>query len=594
MHRWINFFFIICLALGGAAFQPAVLPHPVLAAADLTVGSAPCQYATITEAMAAAHTGDRLLIEGGVTFAGELYVNKSLTLQGGYPGCGSGSSERTTIDGGGTNRAMYIYGNLNVTLENLNIVNGYTTGSGAGIYVNANTRLTGVNLDIAHNTSNAQGGGLRLLGGTVVLTNTNIHDNTAANGAGVYAEFSNGYAPTLELRESSTIYNNTASDYGGGIYMYGGGIDTSDNGIIKLQNQVEVYANAASDGGGGIYAYDSDIELQNQVEVHHNTASGSDPTSSGGGGFYLDASRLQADRSSIHHNTATSSGGGAYANGGSAIDLRQTFVESNQARFGGGLYAVESPVSLNNTVLAYNNATSASGADGLHLFTGASLSGAHNTFARNSAGGAEDGIAIGLSGATLALSNSIIWGHATSIDNATQTVTCSDIQGGYAGSGNLDLDPLFVNPGSRDFHLAPTSPAINACTTGLDADLDGRARPVGSGYDMGAFEFDALPPSFTSTPLTQVNIGQLYTYPIAAQDDDGGPLAITTTSLPAWLTLVDHGDGTATLSGTPTVAHLGDNAVTLRVTDDTNLYAIQSFVIQVGGGYRIYLPITIK
>jgi hypothetical protein len=103
-----------------------------------------------------------------------------------------------------------------------------------------------------------------------------------------------------------------------------------------------------------------------------------------------------------------------------------------------------------------------------------------------------------------------------------------------------------------------------------------------------------LPPSFTSTPLTQVNIGQLYTYPIAAQDDDGGPLAITTTSLPAWLTLVDHGDGTATLSGTPTVAHLGDNAVTLRVTDDTNLYAIQSFVIQVGGGYRIYLPITIK
>ena len=35
---------------------------------DLTVGSAPCTYPTITAAIAAANPGDRLLLEGGVTF----------------------------------------------------------------------------------------------------------------------------------------------------------------------------------------------------------------------------------------------------------------------------------------------------------------------------------------------------------------------------------------------------------------------------------------------------------------------------------------------------------------------------------------------
>jgi len=108
-------------------------------------------------------------------------------------------------------------------------------------------------------------------------------------------------------------------------------------------------------------------------------------------------------------------------------------------------------------------------------------------------------------------------------------VTYSDIQGGWEGVGNIDADPLFVDPdgpdddpntwGDNDYHLSPGSPCIDAgCNGGVphDAadldddddtdeitplDLDGEGRffddpdtpDSGCGcpplVDMGAYEF---------------------------------------------------------------------------------------------------------
>ncbi len=74
----------------------------------------------------------------------------------------------------------------------------------------------------------------------------------------------------------------------------------------------------------------------------------------------------------------------------------------------------------------------------------------------------------------------------------------------------------------------------------------------------------------------------LYTYNIAATDQDAGDmLTITSAPLPGWLTLTDNGDGTATLSGTPTNADVGNNVVGLLVTDSGSLTDAQSFTISV-------------
>ncbi|MBB1287361.1 T9SS type A sorting domain-containing protein [Flavisolibacter sp. BT320] len=78
------------------------------------------------------------------------------------------------------------------------------------------------------------------------------------------------------------------------------------------------------------------------------------------------------------------------------------------------------------------------------------------------------------------------------------------------------------------------------------------------------------PPAFTSTPITTVDAGQLYTYNITVNDPDvpyGDQLDIITSSLPSWLNLTDNGDGTATLSGTPTAADAGPHTIHLHAED---------------------------
>ncbi len=99
------------------------------------------------------------------------------------------------------------------------------------------------------------------------------------------------------------------------------------------------------------------------------------------------------------------------------------------------------------------------------------------------------------------------------------------------------------------------------------------------------FTVPNVAPSFTSTPVLTATQGVTYTYAVAADDPDlayGDALTLTAPTLPTWLTL-DWTPGaiTATLSGTPTNADVGDHAVLLQVTDSGGLTDTQAFTVTV-------------
>ena len=87
-------------------------------------------------------------------------------------------------------------------------------------------------------------------------------------------------------------------------------------------------------------------------------------------------------------------------------------------------------------------------------------------------------------------------------------------------------------------------------------------------------------PAFTSVAQTEATENEAYAYHITASDADGDALAITSNDLSGsgWISFSDHGNGTATLEGTPTSGDTFPMTVVLTVSDGTAT-ATQSFQI---------------
>jgi hypothetical protein len=68
-------------------------------------------------------------------------------------------------------------------------------------------------------------------------------------------------------------------------------------------------------------------------------------------------------------------------------------------------------------------------------------------------------------------------------------------------TGNLAADPQFANLAGLDFHLLPTSPAVDAgVATAAARDAEGTPRPQGAGFDLGAYELGAAVPAIPHRP----------------------------------------------------------------------------------------------
>jgi hypothetical protein len=98
--------------------------------------------------------------------------------------------------------------------------------------------------------------------------------------------------------------------------------------------------------------------------------------------------------------------------------------------------------------------------------------------------------------------NNIIWGNTYNnpesslfmLGDIIFTQTYSDVQGGWSGTGNITVDPMFVDTANGDFYLLPGSPCIDTGDPASPPD------PDSTRADMGALYFDQtsgikLPPA---------------------------------------------------------------------------------------------------
>jgi len=201
----------------------------------------------------------------------------------------------------------------------------------------------------------------------------------------------------------------------------------------------------------------------------------------------------------LYGNRTDGDGGAVHSTAGSPVFTNCVFRD-NTAGFDGGainLTAVgSSPVFTNCTftgnTATYNGGAVANFGDVTPTFTNC-------TFTGNSA--SADGGAM-FNGYVTApvLVNCILWNDSSELHNQdgdmfAGSVSYSCIQGGFAGTGNISADPLFVDGtvsdgDGYDLFLTQGSPCVDAGTAvgAPAADMRGIARPAGAGVDMGVYE----------------------------------------------------------------------------------------------------------
>ncbi|MBA7689205.1 hypothetical protein ES703_97709 [subsurface metagenome] len=251
-----------------------------------------------------------------------------------------------------------------------------------------------------------------------------------------------------------TITGGYATDrIGGGLLNY------KANPTVK---RCVFFDNYASQGGGMANRYSSPT-------VTDCTFDGNLAPYGGGGMYNTDQSHPMVDSCVFHDNWTTYLGGGGMYCGDSNPTVIHCLFVDNVAPFGGGMYNAAANPFIGNCTFSNNRS--------------------------NSWGGGMQNEA----GSVPTVTNCILWGDIPDeiAFSGSATVTYSDVEGGWAGIGNIARDPKFADPEGR---LSSGSPCIDAgnndaVRSGITTDLDGNPRIINGTVDMGAYEFGGTTPS---------------------------------------------------------------------------------------------------
>jgi len=270
-------------------------------------------YPTIQAAISAASDDDIIeLTDGTFTGDGNRDINvpsRPITIRG-----QSGDYMNCIIDCEGSAREEHrgfwfqaAVGTGDVTLEDVAIINGYSTTSGGGILIE------GASPEIRN---------------CAVAMCTVV--GSSLRGGGIYAY--DGSDPDVYF---CVISQNTA-DYGGGVAISGSGAFYG----------CEINDNTATNSAGGAYLQGSSTIQFAHCDIVSNT-------SSKAGGVRMAGSSIYVQECNISRNSATGShSGGIWLQGGFVNSC--TIVENSAAAGGGGVHCVAGTGTLTHCIIAFS------------------------------------------------------------------------------------------------------------------------------------------------------------------------------------------------------------------------------------------------
>jgi hypothetical protein len=350
---------------------------------------------------------------------------------------------------------------------------------------------------------------------TLILTGASIHHNRALNGDG-----GGIYSAGLLAMTASAVDANSATRFGGGLFLTGGGQDGRSE-IVE-----STISNNSALTGGGLSVYDNHEALLTDTRVRGNRASFA------GGGMHNVFTRVRLRGGSVQANSAAI-GGGLYSGEGN-VSLDRITINNNSADEGGGVYGASTTLVVSDSTLYGNRAmTGDGGALVSRGPTGAILR--NSTLSGNRAGrsggavransiatvtpldlvnvtisgnAATQGGGLAVGGDAVAtLKNTILayslpGGNCDGVIGSSAYSISSDNTCALVGPGDLNAtDPMLMPLGdyggpTRVHMLAMGSPAIDGVfgNDAPNADQRGTVRPQGLGYDIGAVERTATDP----------------------------------------------------------------------------------------------------
>lgn len=511
-------------------------------------------FNSTASALEVSDDGDEVWVKFGYEIlTGALEVSTGVSLYGGFQEGLTGTSGSvagrldnyvTTINGAGTYQGIVLTGD-NALVDGFYVFNCTgTDGGGIVILGGASSYYWGSNLLVDGNMEYVIAGYWSEFNADAVKTTSNPHSGNrclqvAANGSPCYVyqsilEVGHTYRFSGYARGATTaVKDGTVSlDTGAGgstwealsdssfvatttefrLYNTEGETDAyfddfsvqeylSNSGAITgctVQNCVVSQCSATT--GGGIFVSNATTFTIDNVKVSYCTAT------DGAGIALEDAYIGTISATHVYNNTSSTIGGGIYLHGDNAsnvVDIEECYIQNNTSSSNGaGIHEADNASAAHtvNRCVITGNTSSASG--GVYVTSG-TVTGTNCTIADNAVRGWEN------NGGTSVVVNCIIWDNTTE-SSGTITMTYTDIQGGHAGTGNVDDDPLFHAAGGRlqYYDLDGTSGATDSGNSGatgfISTDILGRSMydhpgvantgAGGTAYtDMGAYEFQGTP-----------------------------------------------------------------------------------------------------